>query len=139
MVGESVNEDEQPTIIEIFEQQCPYYMAMGMTAQEFWEGDPHLVVYYRKAHELKLEVLNDLEWRMGFYNYTAFNVVLANAFRKKGTKPIDYLEKPLPIREPTEAEKKAEQQRKTEAFIANLERKKHLREVMKEQKDARSD
>ena len=133
MVGEVLKEDEDPpTFTEIFEEQCPYYMAMGMTCSEFWDGDPRLAIYYRKAFDIKQDLLNAWEWRMGVYNLTAFSTVLGNAFRKKGAKPYEYLEKPLPIREQTEAEKKAEQQRKTEAFIANLEKKKRMRDAMKE-------
>jgi len=140
VVGEVLTEEkEPPTFSEIFDEQCPYYMAMGMPLNEFWDGDPRLVIFYRKAFDIKQDLINAWEWRMGVYNLTAFSTVIGNAFRKKGLKPLEYLEKPLPVREQTEAEKKAEQQRQTEAFIANLERKKMLRDAMKEQKDAGSD
>lgn len=138
MVGEVLNDKEPPTYTQVFDDQCPYYMAMGMPLSEFWDGDPRLVIFYRKAYEIRQDLINIWEWRMGIYNLTAFSTVLGNAFRKKGTKPLEYLDKPLPTREKTEEEKKAEQQIQTEAFIANLERKKRIRDAMKEQKDAGS-
>ena len=114
-------------------------MAMGMPLSEFWDGDPRLVIYYRKAYDIRQDLINIWEWRMGAYNLSAFSTVLGNAFRKSGAKPYEYLDKPIPVREQTEAEKKAEQQKQTEAFIANLERKKRMRDAIKEQENARPD
>ena len=121
MVGETLTEDT-PTLTEIFEEQCPYYMAMGMSVSEFWDGDPMLVVYYRKAHEIQQELINVWEWRMGVYNMSAFGTVIGNAFKKKGEKPLDYMTEPLPMHEKTEEEKQAEIQAQNDRFALMLER-----------------
>ena len=123
MVGEVLTEEkEPPTYTEIFEEQCPYYMAMGMSVSEFWDGEPKLATYYRKAHEIRQELINAWEWRMGAYNVSAFGVVLGNAFRKKGSKPEEYLDKPLPLHEKTEEQKQAEIKAQEDKFASVLER-----------------
>lgn len=85
-----------------------------MTTEEYWEGDPYLVVYYRRAHLLKVEQRNQELWLQGLYIYNAFGTVLANAFAKKGAKKQKYLEKPIRITPLTETEKrlKAEEERR---------------------------
>ena len=123
MVGEVLTEGkEPPTLTEIFEEQCPYYMAMGMSVSEFWDGEPILAKYYRKAFEIRQDMLNAWEWRMGAYNLSAFGTVLGNAFRKKGERPTEYLAEPLPLREKTEEQKQAEIKAKTDKFASALEK-----------------
>ena len=123
MVGKSVNEEkDNPTAIEIYEEQCPYYMAMGMSVSEFWDGDPHLVVYYRKAHEIRQDLINMWEWRMGAYNVSAFSITLSNAFRKKGTKPVDYMKEPFPLRETKEEIEQKRIKEQNDKFALALEK-----------------
>lgn len=127
MVGEVLTEEsEPPTATQIFEEQCPYYMAMGMSVSEFWDGDPMLVVYYRKAHEIQQELINVWEWRMGVYNLYAFGTIIGSMFAKNKDDMPDYLKEPLPLREKTEEEKEAERQAEIKAqndrFAELLER-----------------
>lgn len=79
---------------------------MGMTYEQFWDGDPVIAVAYRKAYRLKREVANEEAWLQGLYNYDAFAVTLANAFRSKGGKRQQYFEKPIDIFPMTEAKKR---------------------------------
>ena len=83
-------------------------MAIGMTLAEYWEGSPHLVKYYRQAHKLKMEQENQIAWMQGLYVKSALDSTLGNMFRKKGSKSIKYLEKPLEIFPKTEEEKEKE-------------------------------
>jgi len=137
VVGEVLKEENPPTFTEIFEEQCPYYMAMGMSVSEFWDGEPKLVGYYRKAHEIRQELINAWEWRMGAYNLSAFGTILGNAFRKKGTKPEEYLTKPLPLHDKTDEEKQAEIKAQNDKFALTLERgmARFKAKKAKEQKD----
>ena len=121
MGGEVLTEQKPPTYTDIFEEQCPYYMAMGMSVSEFWDGEPILARYYRKAYELRQEVINNWEWRMGAYTFSAIATVLGNAFKKKGQKPENYLDKPLPLHEKTEEEKQAEIKAQNDKFARTLE------------------
>lgn len=63
-----------------------------MTDYEFWHKDPNLIVafhkeYYRQLHEES--------HAQGFYSFVAVSTALSNAFRKKGEKAHDYMQKPI--------------------------------------------
>lgn len=68
-----------------------------MSLDEFWHGEPHDAVYYRKAAELKSKQVNETAWINGLYIYIAICKAspLFNPFAKAGTKPAPYLGKPL--------------------------------------------
>lgn len=42
---------------------------------------------------------NARAWRAGLYMVSALNATVMNAFRKKGSHPIEYLKEPLPLTE----------------------------------------
>ena len=81
----------------------PYYLAIGMTSDEFWNGEPRLAKVYREAHEMRNEMLNQELWVAGLYNHRAFTAVaeaLAYGISGgKGSKPSQYPEEPLPLTE----------------------------------------
>ena len=81
-----------------------------MTLDEFWNGSPHLVKYYREAHRLKTEEQNQMAWLTGLYIKSALDSSLSVSefFRPKGSKVIQYIEKPLDLFGKTEEEKKRE-------------------------------
>lgn len=83
-------------------------MAIGMSLAEFWDGPPHLVEYYREAHRLKMREENQKAWVQGLYFKSALDSSLSHLFKKKGSKGIQYLEKPLDIFGKTEKEKEKE-------------------------------
>lgn len=80
----------------MFEEAFPYYLAMGMTYEQYWEQDSELVKFYRKAHEIRQEQVNHEAWLHGMYIYEAIAdlVPVLRAFAKKGSKPRKYAEKP---------------------------------------------
>lgn len=43
---------------EKFYQVFPYYLAIGMTYEQFWEMDCDLVKYYRKAARIRQDLKN---------------------------------------------------------------------------------
>ena len=93
-------------------QVLPYYLAIGMPYDLFWNGDPTLVRVYREAHELRNEQRNQEMWVQGLYNYKAFKTVI-EAFSYgmsggSGSKPSDYPTEPIPF---TENERKANVER----------------------------
>ena len=94
------------TIGEQFREIFPYYLALGMTEAEFWDGDCELVRYYRKAAEYKTQRMNEAAWLAGLYVYEAIAdlVPVLNPMVKHGTHPTPYPERPYPI---TEGERKA--------------------------------
>ena len=86
-----------------------------MTLDEFWNGSPQLVRYYKEAHRLKVEEVNQKSWLQGLYIKSALDSSLSQIFKKKGSKGVQYIEKPLKLFPDTEEQKKK---------IAEAERKK---------------
>ena len=86
---------------EIFDNAFPNYLFMGMTPEQFWEGDSNLVVAYRKAFEMKQDADNFNLWLQGKYVYDAISclIPIMHPFAKKGTKAEPYLDKPYPLKE----------------------------------------
>lgn len=104
------------TYTERFYEQFPYYLAIGMTPEQYWDGDPALAKYYRKADEIKLERANQKLWLQGMYIYEAICDAspILQAFAKRGTKPHPYAEKPYALTE-KQRERNAEDKEKAVA------------------------
>lgn len=101
---------------------CGYYMAIGMTWQEYWYASPRLVVYYREAHKLRIEQRNQELWLQGLYNFNAFGTVLANAFAKRGAQRHKYLERPIELFGKSEAEIEQERMKEKNRVVNTLNR-----------------
>ena len=91
-----------------------------MTEDQYWRGKPYLTVVYRDVAKRKREETNEYLWIQGMYIYEAFSTVMYNAFRKKGTNPAKYAEKPYRVTPMTEEEKKAEAEAEREKAIRSL-------------------
>ena len=102
------------TYTERFYELFPYYLAIGMTYDQYWNDDPTLVKHYRKADEIKKERRNEELWLQGMYIYEALCDVspVLHAFAKKGTKPQPYSEKPYAITETQHRRVEEEKERK---------------------------
>lgn len=89
------------TYTEKFYEVFPYYLSIGMTYEQFWEGDPILAKCYREADEIKAERKNQELWLQGMYIYEALCDVspVLHAFAKRGTKANPYSERPYAITE----------------------------------------
>lgn len=84
-----------------------------------------MVYAYREAYKLRRQIQNEEAWLQGAYIYDAFAVCLANAFSKKGAKKLNYIERPIDIYPPSEAEKKRremEEKKKIEATLRAMQR-----------------
>ncbi len=92
----------------------PYYLSIGMTYEQYWEGDCTLVKYYRQAEELRNEKRNQELWLQGMYIYEALCDVspILHAFAKKGAKPNSYSTKPYAITEKQIRQEREEKERK---------------------------
>lgn len=99
MGGELVNSASLLTYTEQFYNHFPFYLSIGMTYDQFWNDDCELVVYYRKANELRKARKNQELWLQGMYIYEALCCVspVLHAFAKSGTKPLPYPDKPYAI------------------------------------------
>ena len=55
----------------IFDECCPFYLSIGMTSAEYWDGDPGLPRFFRKAFEMRQKRENQQAWLHGLYVYDA--------------------------------------------------------------------
>ena len=69
-------------------------MALGMTYDQYWYGDVHMVRAFYKADRLRQKRMNEEAWLFGAYVYKALDASICNAFREKGT-PVKYPEAPV--------------------------------------------
>ena len=131
MGGELLTPPTQPkSNLEILEECCSFYLAIGMSYVEYWEGDPKLAQYYRKAYLIKQEEINNNAWLQGMYIYDAMSTALYNALRGMGkNKPPakDYAKQPYELKNKvkSEAQKQKEieiEQQKAAAWMENFVR-----------------
>ena len=118
-----------PKFYEVF----PYYLAIGMTYEQFWEQDCELVKYYRKAAEIKQNLKNQDAWLQGAYFYEALIDAspILRAFAKNGTKPTPYRDSPFELsdhqnkEQRQRVEEKHDEQAKAymEAFMVSINKK----------------
>ena len=121
------------TYTQRFYELFPYYLSIGMTYEQYWEGDCMLAKYYRQAEELRNEKRNQELWLQGAYFYEVMCDIapILQAFAKKGTKPTPYTDKPYPLTAKQVKHDEEEKQRKLaekgkrfmEAMRASVNRK----------------
>ena len=89
------------TYTERFHEQFPFYLSIGMTPDQYWNGDPDWARPFRRADEMRTERKNQELWLQGMYFYEAICDAspILHDFAKKGTKPYPYVDKPYPITE----------------------------------------
>ena len=113
------------THTEIFNECFPFYLAIGMSSAEYWEGDPSLTRYFRKAYKIKQDENNKNAWLQGVYIYDAVSTAIYNALRGKNTKAAEYAKQPYNLgnKEKSELEKAKEveaEQAKAAVWMENF-------------------
>lgn len=110
-----------------FYDAFPYYLAIGMTAEQYWDDDPSLARYYRKADEMRNERRNQELWLQGMYIYEALCDVapVLQAFAKKGTKVRPYPSAPYAI-----TDKARERERENDARKMSDKGKRYMQAIM---------
>lgn len=83
---------------------------MGMTYEQYWDGDPWAVVAYRKADKIQMQRKNEYAWLQGMYFYEAIcdAAPLLHPHPKRNTKAVPYSKKPYPLDGEEEKEKPQE-------------------------------
>lgn len=104
-VGTSSNV-ETMTIGQFIVDQAPRYMAMGVSYDEYWNGDYTRLPYYRKAHQQKREEKNFELWLQGWYFLQAIACIVPKS-------EAVYPAEPIPLTQ-AEAENLEEKQRQKE-------------------------
>lgn len=93
-------------------------MAIGMTYEQYWYGDPLMVRAFYKAEQLRQQRLNEEAWLNGAYVYRALDATVGNMMRKKGSQPAEYPLKPIELNTVEETEVDKEQREEQEAVYA---------------------
>ena len=129
---------KQPPVsfTETFDSVFPHYLSIGMTFEQFWDGDPDTVIAYRKAEEITRERKSHEMWLQGGYVYSAILSAspILHAFAKRGTKPLPYMNEHIPVTK-TAADAKAEREAKMK-----IERMKaNMFAFMRRRKEAKQD
>ena len=80
----------------MFDSEFPYALAIGMSADDYWNSDPHLFRSYLDAHKLRNEQKNQELWMQGIYIAEAIASVLSDKKKphKYPDKPFDLYPKP---------------------------------------------
>lgn len=99
---------------EIFENVFPYYLAIGMSYDEFWFCEPSRVIAYRRADEIKKRRMNEQLWLNGIYMSEALASTVGSMFSKQ---KYYYPSEPKPI---TMDEIKARQEREQKAKMDQI-------------------
>ena len=99
----------------IFEEVFPYYLAVGMSYEQFWYDPPELTIAYRRADEIKKRRVNEELWLAGIYTAEALASTVGNMF-SKGSK-YQYPSEPKPI---TVSEAQERQEREQKARMEQI-------------------
>jgi hypothetical protein len=122
MGSEPVEAGSSSRYTEVFENVFPHCLTIGMSYEEFWYKDPHIIKYYLEAEKERFRRRNEEMWLQGFYIYQAigaFSEILP-AFPKKGAKIRPYLQEPVSL---SEAEQQAREERKEAERIERIKQK----------------
>ncbi len=93
-MGEGVSPPQSYS--KIFEECFPFYLSIGMSSAEYWDGDNELPQYYRKAYKMKQEQINHDAWLHGMYVYDALVSAMSHLSQNKSShknytpKPYDF-------------------------------------------------
>ena len=104
---------------DIFDELFPHYLLMGMTPEQYWDGEFGLKSAYRKAYRMRLENEQRLadrnNWYMGQYMMRVLQcmpLLVGGLNVKRGTQLPEYPDKPF--FEEAEMSRKKENRKKAE-------------------------
>lgn len=120
----SPDPDQQINYSQVFAKAFPYYLAIGMTYDLFYNQDATIVCAYREADKMLRHRKNEELWLQGYYFYNAICSAspLLNAFAEKGTHAKPYLTQPIAVTvEDQQARQAKEDEEKYKLIKAKLQ------------------
>ena len=105
-MGDRLTEEDNPKQTsptpygDMFDEALPHYLAMGMTWDEFWDGEYGMKKAFRKAYRIRIEneqrIADRNNWYMGQYMINVLQAVplFVAGFNTKGVNLPDYPDKP---------------------------------------------
>ncbi len=123
-VSDSSKKQTYETYTSVFEAVCPYYMSIGVSYHDFWDGNFEICKYAQQAEKLRKKRRNQDAWWNSIYTFRALcdASVLFHDFVDKKPELKFSTEVPLPLSmEEAEEQQKAKREREMEAFSAQME------------------
>lgn len=87
-----------------------------MTYDQYWYGDACMVRAFYKAEKLRKQERDYQAWVSGLYIKEAIESTVGNMFKKQGTPPIEYPEKPYYMQAEEQTEAAREKEKQEQAF-----------------------
>lgn len=134
LISKEKSKVEVTSLTETFEELCPIFMSYGMSYDEYWHSSPYRAKFYLKAHKLKVKQKDEELWMQGMYIYEALCDVspILHAFSKKGTKPLQYSNRPyLDNVHAIQSKEQQEREKKNAELIARLHFERWARDTKK--------
>ena len=107
---------------KVMNEWFPYYLALGMTYEQYWRSDPYLTVYYQKAKKMKFDYDNQMAWINGMFMFVGRVAYGCHKLvPKEGEQCKNYTDKPYEFdgaKQEEELKKEAEVQ--AEAWMRNF-------------------
>ena len=105
-MGDRLTDGTEPqaarTYGDIFDELLPHYLVMGMTPEQYWDGESDLKPAFRKAYSIRIENEQRLadrhNWQMGQYIIAVLQSVpllVGGLNVKSGTQLPEYPDKPM--------------------------------------------
>ncbi len=130
-MGDRLTEEDKPKQTgptpygDMFDEALPHYLAMGMTWDEYWDGEYGTKKACRKAFQIRIENEQRLadrnNWYMGQYIMAAIQatpLLVPGVNMRKGATNPDYPDKPF--LEKLEEQKKEENRKRREEDQSKL-------------------
>lgn len=102
LTGDSSKQTDHRTQGEIFDELFPHYLLMGMTPEQYWDGESSLKPAYREAYRMRIDYeqkqADRNNWYMGMYLIKVLQAVpllVAGLNVKPSTQLPDYPDKPF--------------------------------------------
>lgn len=93
-------------------------MAIGMTYEQYWYGDPLMVRAFWKADKIRRERGDEAAWLSGLYVLNALNATVGNMFRSPGQQSAEYPAEPFLKRKEREKRERTEREEEQDAIWA---------------------
>ena len=93
-------------------------MAIGMTYDQYWYGDPMMVRAFYEADKIRQKIKDEEAWTLGAYFVKALESTVGNMFKESGSQPLEYPTEPFLITHEREKRKKKEEREKEEMMWA---------------------
>lgn len=118
--GGSGETSESPfSIAKMIDDCFPYYLSIGMSYDEYWNGDPSLVRAYREAEKLRVEQKNRELWLHGRYIYEGIACLIPAFNQWKPKNPIPYMDEPYALTEEEWEKRQIREQKKKQEELRN--------------------